>query len=86
MNPNVPIAAITASGSIIVVISALVLNSRGFTMIDSRINDLLRSIDVRFGGVERRLDVIEADLKRFFEVQALHDADIARIKDKTGLH
>ena len=38
-----------------------------------------------FIAIERRLDVIEADLKEFFKVLARHDTEIARLKDKTGL-
>ena len=67
MNPNVLIAAIAAGGGIAVAITALLLNYRGFS------------------SLERRLEVIETDLKEFFRQLARHEADIARLKDKAGL-
>jgi hypothetical protein len=39
-----------------------------------------------FTSIERRLVVIEGDLKEFFRQLARHDVDIARLKDKTGLN
>jgi hypothetical protein len=89
MNPNVLVAAITAAGSIVIAVTALLRNYRGFSMLEGRISTLEHSLDVRISTLERsferRLDVIEADLKRFFGVQAQHDGEIARLKDKTGL-
>ncbi len=75
MNANTLIAAITAAGSILVAITALLLNYRGF-----------QAIDARFASVERRLELIETDLREFFRVQSMHATDIARLKDKVGLN
>ena len=74
MNPNVLIAAIAAGGSIVIAVTALLLNYRAFS-----------SIDGRFASIERRLELIEADLKEFFKMLARHDTDISRLKDKAGL-
>jgi poly-gamma-glutamate capsule biosynthesis protein CapA/YwtB (metallophosphatase superfamily) len=82
MNPNVLVAAITAAGGIAVAITALLLNSRGFTDLGVRIADLGGRMD----RLDRRLDVIEADLKEFNKILWRHDADIDRLKDKTGLN
>ena len=74
MNANVLIAAISAGGSIVIAVTALVLSYRGFA-----------SIDGRFVSIERRLDMMQQDLKEFYKTLAQHDADIALLKNKTGL-
>jgi hypothetical protein len=89
VNPNVLTAAISASASVITAVVALVLNSRGFAMLDARIGDTNRCIDdtnrriddLR-GDTNRRLETIEADLKEFFKVQAEHDKRIQRLEDQ----
>ena len=58
---------VVASGAIIVPVTALLLNYRGFA------------------SLERRLEVIERDLKDFYKASAEHDKEIARLKDHTGL-
>jgi hypothetical protein len=58
---------VVASGAIIVPVTALLLNYRGFA------------------SLERRLEIIEKDLKDFYKSLAEHDKEIARIKDHTGL-
>jgi hypothetical protein len=74
MNPNVLIAAIAAGGSIVIAVTALLLNYRAFN-----------SIGGKFASIERRLELIEADLKEFFKMLARHDTDISRLKGKAGL-
>ncbi len=64
MNANGVIAAINASGSIAVAITALILAYRGLN------------------SVERRLDVIQHDLKKFCKSHAEHDKRIQRLEDK----
>ncbi|HXJ91821.1 MAG TPA: hypothetical protein VMT20_02940 [Terriglobia bacterium] len=70
MNPTILGTVITSSGSILVAVVALVLNHRGF-------GDLRSEMNARFGGVEKRLDliehrmdVLEGDLKEFNKVLA----------------
>jgi hypothetical protein len=36
-----------------------------------------------FSSIERRLEVIEGDLKQFFQVQSRHDAEINILKERT---
>jgi len=74
MNPNVLTAAISAGATMLTAIVALLLNSRGFTLLDKRIDDL-RS------DTNRRLERIETDLKEFFKVHAEHDERIQRLED-----
>ena len=57
INPNVLIAVITAGGSVIIAVTALLLNSRAFS------------------AIERRLEVIEGDLKQFYRDLARHETD-----------
>jgi hypothetical protein len=70
MNSNVMAAVISAAGSMVVAITALVLNHRGFADLRSEMNarfagvergfaDFRSEMNVRFGGVERRLELIE---------------------------
>jgi hypothetical protein len=75
MNANVLTAAIRAGAAIVTAIIALVVNARGFSLLDKRIDDLR-------ADTNRRLSTIEGDLKEFFRVQAGHDKRIQRLEDK----
>lgn len=81
MNPNVLTAAITAGATMLTAIVALVLNARGFTLLDKRIDDLRSDTNHRIDDTNRRLERIESDLKEFFKVQAEHDKRIQRLED-----
>ena len=67
MDSNVFVAAITAGGSIVIAVTALILNYRAFN------------------SIERRLEVIEGDLKEFYKTNSRHDTDITSIKNKIGM-
>lgn len=54
MPDTVSVALISAGASALVAMTALLLNYRGFASIDSR-----------FASIERRLDIIQADIKEF---------------------
>jgi hypothetical protein len=75
MNPSVLTAAISASAAVITAVVALLVNQRGFTLLDKRIDDLR-------ADTNRRLERIETDLKEFFKVQAEHDKRIQRLEDQ----
>ena len=64
MNPANVIAGVAALGLILVPITALILNYRGFA------------------SIERRMEILEADLKEFYKVQSGQATDIALIKNK----
>jgi hypothetical protein len=88
MNPNVLTAAISAGAAMVTAIVALIVNSKGFGLLDRRIDDQSRRIDDlrtdtsrRFDETDRRFDRIEADLKEFFKVQAEHEGRIQRLED-----
>jgi hypothetical protein len=71
MSDTIIVALISAGASALVAVTALLLNYRGFS-----------SIDGRFISVERRLDIIQNDLKEFFKAQADHDKRISKLEDK----
>lgn len=71
MDQNITISVISSAGAVIVGLAAIGSNTFW-------INRALQ-------GIEHRLDVIETDLKQFFQLQNQHDKDIQRLKDKTGL-
>ena len=71
MTETVIVALISAGSSMLVAITALILNYRGFASIDSR-----------FASVERRLDTMQNDLKEFYRLLAEHDKRITRLEDK----
>jgi hypothetical protein len=71
MDNAVIVALISAGSSSLVAITALLLNYCGFA-----------SIDGRFASIERRLDVIQADIREFYRLLSEHDKRISRLEDK----
>ena len=67
MDPANIIAGVAALGAILVPITALILNYRGFA------------------SIERRMEILEADLKEFYKVQSAPATDIALIKNKMNI-
>jgi hypothetical protein len=89
MSDTVTVALISAGSSMLVAITALILNYRGFASIDARfvsleasINTRFASVDARFASIERRLEVIEADIKQFYRMLAEHAKRITGLEDK----
>jgi len=74
MDNSVLIALIGASSSCLVAITALVLNYRGFT-----------SIDGRFASIERRLDMMQTDMKDLNKTMTALEINVALLKGKVGL-
>ena len=85
MDNNVLVALIGASSSGLVAITALVLNYRGFSSIDSRFSSLEGAVNNRFASIERRLDLMQADLKDLNKSMTALEIDVALLKDKAGL-
>jgi len=89
MSDTVAVALISAGASVLVSITALVLNYRGFASIDARfaslevsINARFAAVESRFASIERRLDSMHADLKEFYRLLAEHDKRISRLEEK----
>jgi hypothetical protein len=78
-------ALIGAGGSVIVAVTALLLNYRGFNAIDSRFASLESSMNSRFTSVENRLNILQSDLKDFNKTLTAIEIDVAKVKDKVGL-
>lgn len=64
MSDTVTVGLISAGGSVVVAVTALLLNFK------------------LFNSLERRIEVIESDLKTFFRDLAEHDKRISKIEDK----
>jgi len=92
LTDTITVALISAGGSVLVAITALILSYRGFASIDSRfasidsrfasIDARFDSVDGRFASIERRLDAIQADLKEFYRLLADHDKRLSKLEDK----
>lgn len=100
MNENITVAIISASAAVAVSIVALLVNviwiGRTFDQLGKNVDRLEKSIatrfevmessmTIRFEGVERRLGVIESDIKEFFRIQSQQAADLQRLRDNSGL-
>ncbi len=99
MDSNVFTALIGAGSSVLVAVTALVLNYRGFSSIDARfasleasinsrfssIDNRFGSIDNRFGSLERRLDMLQSDMKDLNKAMSAVEVDVAFLKDKAGM-
>lgn len=64
MSDTVTVALVSASSSVAVAITALLLNYR------------------LFGSLEKRIEVIEQDLKQFFKTLAELDKRVSKLEDK----
>jgi len=64
MTDTVTVALISAGGSVVIAVTALILNFR------------------LFNSLERRIEVIETDLKHFFKDLADHETRLARLEGK----
>jgi len=86
MSTDVLTALISAGAAVITAVTALLLNYRGFSSIESRLTALESSTNARFLALENRMDArfnaIQADLKEFYRLLADHDKRIQRLEDK----
>ena len=73
MQNEIATALIGAGASVVVAITALVLNYRGFASLDSR---MLR--------LEQRMDTFQHDLTEFYKAQSDLDKRVTRMEDKHG--
>jgi hypothetical protein len=79
------IADIVALSPVLVAVAALAFNYRGFASIDSRITSLESSVNNRFTSIERRLDMMQADMKDLNKTMGALEADVAVLKDRARL-
>lgn len=67
MSDQVLVALISTGGAVLIGMTALLRNYRGFASID------------------RRLERLEQDMKEFYKLLGLHETELARLRDHTGL-
>jgi cell division protein FtsB len=85
MDNTVLVALISAGSSVLIAVTALLLNYRGFTAIDGRFAALetrLQSFESRF---DARLNLLQADMKDLNKTMTALEIDVALLKDKAGL-
>jgi hypothetical protein len=78
MDNTIIVALITSGSSVLIAVTALLLNYRGFAAIDGRFS----SIDARFSSIERRLDMMQSNMKDLNKTMTALEIDVALVKDK----
>jgi hypothetical protein len=78
MDNNIATALVSAGGSVLVAITALMLNYRGFASLDTRITSLEGRVDARFNAMQ-------SDMKDLNRAMTALEIDVALLKDKAGL-
>ena len=78
MDNTVLVALISSGGSVLIAITALLLNYRGFASIDARILSLESRVDARF-------NILQGDMKDLNKAMTALEIDVALVKDKVGL-
>jgi hypothetical protein len=91
MTETVITSLIASGSSVLIAITALLLNYRGFATIDSRFASLENrfstfesSVNNRFTSIERRLDLMQADMKDLNKTMTALEIDVALLKDQAG--
>jgi hypothetical protein len=82
---DVLIALISACSSGLVALTALLLNYRGFSAIDSRFASLDKSLDNRFASIDHRLEMMQSDMKDLNKTMTALEIDLALLKDRADL-
>ena len=85
MDNTVIVALISAGGSVLVAITALVLNYRGFASIDGSFASLEARMLAFEGRVDARLNMLQSDMKDLNKAMTALELDVALLKDKAGL-
>ncbi len=85
MNHGILTAAMGVASSLAVALTALILNHRGFAAMESRFVSLESSVNTRFGSVERRLDMMQTDMKDLNKTMTALETDVAVLKDRARL-
>lgn len=71
MSTDILVAVVSTSGAVITAITALVLNYRGFGMLDARLTAIENRIDARFNLLQSTVSSLQTD--------------VALLKDRAGL-
>jgi hypothetical protein len=84
MDNNIATALIGAGGSVLVAITALVLNYRGFASLDGRFSSLEARVTSFEARVDARFNSMQADMKDLNKAMTALEIDVALLKDKVG--
>lgn len=79
MDVNIITTIISTGGAVIVGLGGMWFSAH---QLGRRMDDLVATVNGRFTSVERRLELIESDLKDFFKTQAEQDKRITRLEDR----
>ena len=85
MDNTIIVALITSGSSVLIAVTALLLNYRGFAAIDGRFSSIdarFSSIDARFSSIERRLDMMQIDMKDLNKTMTALEINVVLVKDK----
>ncbi len=92
MDSTVIVALISSGASVLVAITALVLNYRGFSSIDGRFGSLesrMLAFEARMlafeNRVDSRLNMMQSDMKDLNKAMIALELDVAKLKDQGGL-
>jgi len=85
MDNTVIVALVSASGSALVAVTALVLNYRGFASIDSRFASFEARLLAFESKVEARFNLLQSDMKDLNRAMTALEVDVALLKDNAGL-
>jgi predicted component of type VI protein secretion system len=85
MSEPVLVALISAGGSVLIAVTALILNYRGFAAIDARFTSLEARVQNFETRVDSRLNLLQADMRDLNKTMGALEVDVALLKDKAGL-
>jgi hypothetical protein len=85
MDNTVVVALISAGGSVLVAVTALVLNYRGFASIESRFAAFEGRLLAFESRVDSRLNLLQSDMKDLNRAMTALEVDVALLKDNAGL-
>jgi hypothetical protein len=71
--------------SVLVAVTTLVLNYRGFASIDSRFASLESRMLAFESRVDARLNMMQSDMKDLNKAMIALELDVAKLRDKAGL-
>ena len=85
MDNTIIVALIGSGGSVLVAVTALLLNYRGFASIDGRFASLearMLAFELR---VDSRLNMMQSDMKDLNKTMIALELDVAKLKDRAEL-
>ncbi len=85
MDNNLTTALVSAGSSVVIAITALVLNHRGFASLETRMLALENRVDARLNLMQSALNLMQADMKDLNKTMSAIEVDVARLKDKVGM-